>query len=223
LQAAKNQDVKDGGGTEAQDDVIEKFKAEFGELLGEGVEGFSGFNGFEKYLKEIVSNSVKPFKEEADALKSELKEIQEARKSENVARFFSDIKKAHPDYDSLTKINEETGNNPIGHWIESLPKWDQPGRWELAKGSVEDRIALIQMYKDANGIKPESEVAKQVVTKAAAKAPVKTVKTLSSMTGEAGESSDVEAFNSLTPAQQRAKLANMPLEQQEALFQKMHK
>ena len=217
LQAAKNQDAKTGG-TDAQDAVMDDFKEEFSELLGEN---------FEKYLNQVVSASVKPFQEKAELLEAELKEVRTARQAEKSANDLNSIKAAHSDVDKLTKKlfddnGQPTGRNAIETWIDSLPEWDQAGKWQAAGGSVKDRIALIQMYKDANGIKAEPEAVKAApVVKA--KSPIKTVKTLSSMTGEAGEQSDVEAFTSLTQKQQQVKMASMSLEQQEALMQKMFK
>lgn len=188
LQEAKNQDALTGG-TDAQDAVLDDFREEFSDILGEN---------FEKYLSQVIDEKVKPFREKAELAENELKEIKAASEAKAAEQEWDRVKSVHKDIDSLIE------SNAIGKWINSLPEFDQGGKWQVAQnGSVDEKIALIQMYKDANGIKAKAEVTEPVVK--ATKVPT----LLNDISGKSGEQSAAERYLTMDKNQQAAFLAGI--------------
>lgn len=188
LQEAKNQDALTGG-TDAQDAVIDDFREEFSDILGEN---------FEKYLSQVIDEKVKPFREKAELAENELKKIKAASEAKAAEQEWDRVKSAHKDIDSLIE------SNAIGKWINSLPEFDQSGKWHVAQnGSVDEKIALIQMYKDANGIKAKSEVVEPSVK------PAKVPTLLNDISGKSGEQSAAERYLTMDKNQQAAFLAGI--------------
>jgi len=188
LQAAKEGD-KGTGGTDAQDEVLAGFEEEFGEILGDN---------FKDYLKQVVNAEVKPFKDKADYAEAELRKLEAQQQQAVASQEWDSVKAAHPDVEALIE------SQAIGKWIESLPEFDQAGKWQVAQsGTASEKIALLTMYKAANGTqqqKPSNTVVQD------ARIP----KTLDNIIGASASIDEAEKFAAMSESQQMVYAMNHP-------------
>jgi len=193
LQEAKNQDALTGG-TDAQDAVIDDFREEFSDMLGEN---------FEKYLSQVIDEKVKPFKEKAELAESKLKSIEEQRQQELNAKAESEWEKRVEAFESAHPNWKEINDSPqFASWVGTLPPEQQQG---LNNSSPENLKFIFDAYAKEKGMTVKQE-------QAIVEPPVKSVKVptlLNDVSGKSGEISPAERYMSMSKDQQAAFLAKM--------------
>jgi len=193
LQEAKNQDALTGG-TDAQDAVIDDFREEFSDMLGEN---------FEKYLSQVIDEKVKPFREKADLAESKLKSIEDERQQEVNKQAKDAWDKRVEAFESVYPNWEETNQSKeFIEWFEKLPEFQQQAAQTF---NPENHKFIFDAYAKEKGITVKQE-------QAIAEPPVKSVKVptlLNDVSGKSGEISPAERYMSMSKDQQAAFLAKM--------------
>jgi len=193
LQEAKNQDALTGG-TDAQDAVIDDFREEFSDMLGEN---------FEKYLSQVIDEKVKPFREKAELAESKLKSIEDQRQQELNAKAESEWEKRVEAFESAHPNWKEINDSPqFASWVSTLPPEQQQG---LNNSSPENLKFIFDAYVKEKGLAVKQE---QTTVEPPVK-PVKVPTLLNDVSGKSGEISPAERYMSMSKDQQAAFLAKI--------------
>jgi hypothetical protein len=141
LEAAKVEDAENGGGTQAQEDVLAALKEEYPELAETLTPAIS------KLVEQGIAKTVEALEAKFD---SAMKPLQETAKLSAEELHFKAIKEAHSDLEELLK------GDAVDKWVEKQPAFVR-GRYQevLEKGTANEVIELVKAYKDAN---PAQEV-----------------------------------------------------------------
>ena len=213
LQQAKKED-KGTGATEAQDEVLKKFKTEFEENYPDL--GQKAIPYMEELIKAELRKSIVDA-EEVSALKKELAELkaaitplQNSAMQNDIDVHFAAIRKEHADFEQLVE------SGVVDKWIETLPKFAQPSaKAVMEQGSAKEVIELFSEYKKALGEEKPSDSKEQLEAKAKEaieKAKTSKITSLTDLPKSSGQEANEEPsdwkgfskmFGKMTPAQIR--------------------
>jgi hypothetical protein len=150
LQEAKIQDAGTGD-TKAQDAVLEEYQGEFREVA-EDMKPF-----IQKMIDEGIKNGLSQFQNEINERVAPVEKIANETAQE---RYFSSIRQAHPDADEI--VDDKAFNV----WVNKQPSFVKASYIEALeyKRPASDLIEMFSAYKEAQGIKPVTDVAGKAQT-----------------------------------------------------------
>ena len=140
LQEAKIQDAGTGD-TKAQDAVVAEYNGEFPEV----VEDMKPF--IQRMIDEGIKNGLSQFENEITQRVAPIEKIANETAAE---RYFSSIRAAHPDADSIVDDKD------FSAWVNKQPSFVKASYVEALeyKRPASDLIEMFSAYKDAIGMKP---------------------------------------------------------------------
>jgi hypothetical protein len=131
LTAAKAKDDQDGG-TKAQDELLAGLREDFPELA-------------DKILPVVQSLVEKGVKDATAVIEQRLQPLQKSAEDLAIDKHFDAIRGAHSDYDALM------ASKKVDEWVNAQPSIVKSAYTQvLEKGTAEQVIELIGIYKDAN-------------------------------------------------------------------------
>ena len=192
LQAAKEIDAGTGD-TEAQDEILEDFKEEFGEILGEN---------FESYIKQLLAPMINTFKEKAEFAEAKLKQLEalEVQSEQDKAEAEYQARVATLD-SAYENWREDVKTEAWQAWFSKLPAAQQ--QYAIDVPDPENIRFLLDSFTKQSGARPESNQARRQ-----GKTNIPPV-TLSDITGKNGDVSEAERYLSMSKQQQEAYQAKL--------------